>query len=91
MAEDDAADFGEKTGRAQLDEPLVDERHRVPHLLEKEDGVGGIDFVRGADGLLHEGGIAADQPARGAAGPYGTRRIATDLRRRARCGERGEE
>src|SRR5688500_12805689 len=65
LAEHDSAHLAQQSRGAEMEQPLVDDRHRIPGLLEKEDGVAGVDLVWGSDGLLHQREIAASQTAEG--------------------------
>ncbi len=61
----------------------------MPFTLPK-DRVGGVDLVRRADGLLHEGEIPAHQPTDGPSRLHRAGDVAAEPRRGARGGERGE-
>ena len=74
-----------------MNEPLVDDGHRVARLLEKEDRVADLDLVRRPDRLLHKREIPADEPAGSAARLRPASHVATDASRRPGGRKRREQ
>src|SRR5215218_6807423 len=74
-----------------MDETLVHVRHRVARLLEEEDRVARVDLVRGADALLDEREVAADEAPRRAPRAYRACDLTPELGARARRAEGGQE
>ena len=94
LAKDDAGEVVHQPRGAEVDQPLVDDGHRVARLFDEEDRSRRVHLVVGADRLLHEREIAADQPAGGLSGQHGAREVLAELRRgpgdRQRADERSE-
>src|SRR5437868_15099302 len=77
LAEDDAGDFLEESGGAQMHQAFIDDGHRIARLLDEENGAVDVDLVQGADRLLHERQIAADESACGATRDNAARQLAS--------------
>ena len=54
LAENNSAYVAQQSGGAKVEKSLVYDGHGIPCLLEKEDGVAGVELVWGSDGLLHQ-------------------------------------
>src|SRR5215510_2136484 len=66
LTEHDARDPLEQARGAQVDESLVDDGHRIARLLDEQDGAIHLDLIWGADRLLDERKISANESTHGA-------------------------
>ena len=70
-----------------MQEPLVGDGHRIASLFQEENRIPGIDLVRSADGLLHQGEISAGESTDSLAPPHRTRDFASEPSFGSGCGE----
>jgi hypothetical protein len=74
-----------------MDEPFIDDRHRISCLLDEENRAVHVDLVRRADRLLHERQVSSDDAPDGASRHDAARQLASEPTRRTWGREGGEK